>query len=301
MTSKITFLGTSAVVPTSTRNHTAIFMQHDGENILIDCGEGTQRQFRIAKINPCSLTRLLITHWHGDHVLGLPGLFQTLALNDYKKTLYIYGPKGTKEYIKELFKVFVPLKKISVNVQEVNGKFLETKDFEISALELTHGNAPCNGYLFKEKDKLRIDKSKLKKLKISREDSVKLKQLTEGKNIIINKKVIKYKDMTYKQEGKKIGFIFDTRTCKNANKLAKDCDLAIIDSTYDENEKELADDYGHLTIKQAGEIAKKSKVKKLILTHISQRYEHKSDILEKQAKRYFSNVSIAKDFMIVEI
>ncbi len=301
MVTKMTFLGTTAVVPTAERNHTAIFMQHDGENILIDCGEGTQRQLRIAKINPCSLTRLLITHWHGDHVLGLPGLFQTLALNDYKKTLYIYGPKGTKEYVKELFRVFVPLKKISVNVQEVNGKFLETKDFEISSLPLIHGGAPCNGYSFKEKDKLRINKNKLKKLKISREDSVKLKNLTEGKNIIINKRIIKSKDLTYKQLGKKIAFIFDTGNCKNANKLAKDCDLAIMDSTYDENEKELADEYGHLTIKQAGQIAKQSKVKKLILTHISQRYEHKSDLLEKQAKKYFKDVTIAKDFMTVEI
>ncbi|MFA7707350.1 MAG: ribonuclease Z [Candidatus Pacearchaeota archaeon] len=298
---KITFLGTTAVVPTIERNHTSIFLQRNGENILIDCGEGTQRQLRIARINPCSLTRLLITHWHGDHVLGLPGLFQTLALNGYNKTLCIYGPKGTKEYIHELFRFFVPFKKISVNVQEVSGKFLETEDFKISALALSHGDAPCNGYTFEEKDKLRIDKNKLKKLKLSREEKVKLKDLIKGKNITINKKLIKYKDLTYKQTGKKISFIFDTGVCKNANNLAKDSDLAIIDSTYDENETKLAEEYGHLAVKQAGEIARKSKVKKLILTHISQRYENKSAELEKQAKKYFSNVSIAKDFMTLEI
>ena len=91
---EIIFLGTSEAVPTEKKNHTAVLLRYENENILVDCGEGTQRQFRIAKINPCKLTRILITHWHGDHVLGLPGLLQTLALNNYSKQLYIYGPKA---------------------------------------------------------------------------------------------------------------------------------------------------------------------------------------------------------------
>ena len=93
---KITFLGTGNAVPTKQRNHTAILIEFKNEHILIDCGEGTQRQFKYAEISPAKLTRLLITHWHGDHILGIPGLFQTLAMNDYQKTLFIYGPKSTK-------------------------------------------------------------------------------------------------------------------------------------------------------------------------------------------------------------
>ena len=103
---KVKFLGTSGAVPTAERNHTSMLLEYENENILIDCGEGTQRQFRKARINPCKITRILITHWHGDHVLGLPGLLQTLGFSEYNKTLYIYGPKGTKEFMQNLFKTF---------------------------------------------------------------------------------------------------------------------------------------------------------------------------------------------------
>src|SRR3989338_5533168 len=127
----IVFLGTSQAIPTAKRNHIAMLLHYKNETILVDCGEGTQRQFRKAKINPCKITRLLITHFHGDHVFGLPGLFQTLALNNYQKTLYIYGPKGTKEFIKKIFETFIHAKKIKIQVEEVNGTFLETQDFRL--------------------------------------------------------------------------------------------------------------------------------------------------------------------------
>ncbi len=299
MAIKITFLGTSSTVPTAERNHSAILLKYKEETILIDCGEGTQRQFRKAKINPHKLTKILITHWHGDHILGLPGLFQTLAFNDYKKTLEIYGPKGTKKFIKEIFTVFVLKKKIKTNVHEVKGKFIKTKDFEITAIPLQH-SSPVNGYMFEEKPKLRIDKNKLKKLKISAKDRKKISQLTKGKDIKINNKIIKSKNITYKQASKKISFVFDTKLCSNAEKLVKNADLAIIESTLDKNEK-LAKVYKHLTVIQAVKIAKKAKVKKLILTHISQRYENKGKKLERIAKKIFPNARVAKDFMVVEI
>lgn len=294
----ITFLGTSQAVPTATRNHTAILLNYKDENILVDCGEGTQRQFRKAKLNFCRLTRILITHWHGDHVLGLPGLFQTLALNNYSKTLCVYGPRGTKRFIEELYKIFVPAKKINLKVEEVSGKFLETKDFEIHAFSLEH-EAPCNGYVFIEKNKLRIDKEKLKKLKLP--SIPEIAKLTEGKNIKINGKTIKAKDLTYLQKGRKISFIFDTKMCDNVKKLAKDSDLAIIESTYGKSEEELAKEYLHMTSEQAAKAAKQGKAKQLILTHISQRYEHKEKTILEEAKKIFPNTKIAEDFMQVEL
>lgn len=297
----IIFLGTAQAIPTITRNHTSIFLNYKNENILIDCGEGTQRQLRKANINPCKITKILITHWHGDHVLGLPGLFQTLVLNNYNKTLQVYGPKGTKKFMKEFVNVFIPVLKFKAEVHEVEGKFLETEDYEITAKQLDHGNAPCNGYEFKEKDKLRINKEKLKKLKLTREEELKLTELTKGKSIKLRNKTIKPKDLTYLQKGKKISFIFDTKVCNNASLLAKDSDLAIIESTYANEEKNLAEAYGHMTAEQSAKIAKKSKVKKLILTHISQRYEFKENILEKEAKKIFPNTEIAKDLMRVEV
>jgi ribonuclease Z len=297
----IIFLGTSTAVPTAERNHSSIYLKYKSENILIDCGEGTQRQLRKAKLNLGKITKILITHWHGDHVLGIPGLLQTLALSGYTKTLEIYGPKGTKKYMKELINSFMPVKKIKLKVYEVKGTFLKTKDFEISTLPLKHKKAPTNGYIFLEKPKLRIDKNKLKKLKINSKDKTKLAQLTKGKDIKINNKTIKSKSITYKQAAKKISFIFDTKECPNAIKLAKDSDLAIMEATFDKDGSKLADSHGHLTSEQSAKIAKQTKVKNLILTHISQRYDYKSKNLEKQAKKVFPNTQIAKDLMKVEV
>ena len=96
---KIKFLGTSAQIPTVKRNHSAILLTYGEENILVDCGEGTQRQIRLAKLNPCKITKILITHKHGDHTFGLPGLISTLNVSEYKKTLEIYGPKGIKKFL----------------------------------------------------------------------------------------------------------------------------------------------------------------------------------------------------------
>ncbi len=297
----ITFLGTSSAIPTINRNHISIFMNYKDENILIDCGEGTQRQIRKAKINPCSITRILITHFHGDHVFGLPGLFQTLALNHYNKTLYIYGPKGTKKFINEIFKTFIGVKVIKMQVNEVSGKFLKTKDFEITALPLNH-DAPCNGYLFEEKDKLRINRDKLARIKIP--NIPELAKLTQKKNIKYQNKTINYKDITYLEKGKKISLILDTGLCNNIKKLTKNSNLAILESTFLEeslNGEKLAKEYKHLTAKQAGKIAKQNNVKQLILTHISQRYEKNPELLLNEAKSVFPNTKLVNDFDKVEI
>ncbi|MBD3252397.1 ribonuclease Z [Candidatus Pacearchaeota archaeon] len=295
----LTFLGTSSAIPTATRNHTSIFLRYKSENILIDCGEGTQRQLRKAKINPLKINKILITHLHGDHVFGLPGLFETLGLNNYNKTLLIYGPRGIKKFIKNIIRNFIFTEKIKIQVKEVNGKFIDTEDFEITAMKLKH-NSICNGYFFKEKNKLRIDKKKLKKLKLP--GSSEIAKLKKGKNIKINKKTIKYKDLTYPEKGRKISFILDTQKCQNIKKLIKDSDLAVIESTFlDSLDKNKVKERMHLTARQAAELAKSSKVKKLILTHLSQRYEYKEKLVLKEAKKYFKKTEIAKDLMSITI
>lgn len=294
----IYFLGTSQAIPTAKRNHTALLMQYKSENILIDCGEGTQRQFRKMKLNPCKLTRILITHWHGDHILGLPGLFQTLQLNKYNKILYIYGPKRTKQFVSLMQRLFIPTGKLKIQVKEiVQGKFLETPDFYIEAFPMKHG-APTLSYRFVEKDKIRIDKAKLEKLKIIGKLAG---ELQKGKDIIWKKKKIRAKSLTYIEKGKKISFIFDTIINENCFKTAKNSDLLISEATYTKKEADLAKKYKHLTALQAAEIARKSKVKKLILTHISQRYENSEQEILREAKKIFKNTSIAEDLMRVEV
>ena len=293
----IIILGTSQAIPTEKRNHTAVLLKYKDETILIDCGEGTQRQFRKAKLNPCKLTKILITHWHGDHVLGLPGLFQTLALNKYPKVLEIYGPRGTEKFIKLILHLFVFEGKLKTKVKEVSGKFYNSPDFYLEAFQMKHG-PPCNSYIFQEKDKLRIDKDKIKKLKLPGEL---LAQLAQGKNVIYNKKTIKAKNITYNQPGKKISVILDTGINSNCYKSAKQADLLISESTYTNKEKDLAIRYHHLTATQAAEIAKQAKAKKLILTHLSQRYENKEGIILAEAKKIFKNSSIAEDLDTLEI
>ena len=119
---KLTFLGTASQMPSARRNHTAILLNYKDENLLVDCGEGTQRQFRKARLNPCKITRLLITHWHGDHVFGIPGILSTLALSGYNKTLYVYGPRGIKDSMKNLLQVFKFEYNYEIKVEEVKNE-----------------------------------------------------------------------------------------------------------------------------------------------------------------------------------
>ena len=294
---KLSFLGTSDSIPTKDRNHTSILLSYKNENILVDCGEGTQRQFRKAQINPGKLTSILITHWHGDHILGLPGLLQTLAMQGYSKTLKIYGPKHTKSFLEEIMKMFVFVGKIKYEVKEVEGKFLNLDDFMLNAFPLKHGTF-CNGYSFIEKDKLKLNKQKLRKLNLP--NSPLIKKLAEGKDIIHNNKKISSKGVTYLQKGRKISFIFDTGYSESIITNVKDSDILISESTYEKRDHSLAIKHHHLTSAQAAEIAKKAKVKKLILTHISQRYPSFFHI-EKEAKKIFKNAHLVKDLEIIEI
>lgn len=294
----LTFLGTSQAVPTAKRNHTAILLRHNEEMILVDCGEGTQRQFRIADINPCKLTRILITHWHGDHVLGIPGLLQTLALNGYNKTLHVYGPKGTKRFMQSIYDTFVFSGKIDVKVEEVEkGVIIDENNFFVEAFPVIHG-APCVAYKFNEKDKRRIETSKIKKYNLP---GPLIGKLQKGENISYNNLKVKSEDVTYVQKGKSISFVLDTKLCDNCVKAAKNADLLITESTYSSELEDKAAEYKHLTSAQAGQIAKKAKVKNLILTHISQRYEKDDEKILREARKVFPKTELARDFMKLNI
>ena len=297
-TIKVTLLGTGNSTPTKERNHTAILIEYFGEMILVDCGEGTQRQFRRANINPCKITKILITHLHGYHVLGLPGLLETLGMSNYSKTLEIYGPRGTQRHIHSLQELYGKFR-LSLRVYEIESEiFLKTKDFELHSRPMSHG-IPTNAYSFVLKDKLRLDKKKIKKLKLP--NSPLLGELQRGKDITFKGKKISAKSLTYAEEGKKITIILDTGLNAHAIDLAKESNLLICESTYSHEDEQTALEYKHLTSVQAATIAKKSKSQKLLLTHISQRYEHALQVLEKQACKIFKNTKIAKDLEVVEI
>ncbi|MFA5061233.1 MAG: ribonuclease Z [Candidatus Pacearchaeota archaeon] len=291
---KLTFLGTGSAIPTARRNHPSFYLQYKNENILVDCGEGTQRQFRKAGLNPCKITRILITHWHGDHVLGLPGLFKTLMLNEYNKELEIYGPKGTKRRVEMYLDLFAHKgAKIFLNVHEVEeGIFFENEEFYLESYPMKH-DVLCVAYSFVLKERKRVDKSKLKNLKIG--NSPLIGELARGKVVEIKGKKVDGRKLIYVEPQKKISFVMDTQMNDNAIKISKGADLLICESTYSKEDKEVAKERAHLMSIDAGKIAKKARVKKLVLTHLSQRYDEIPKIILNEAKEVFENVSVAED------
>jgi len=295
---KIKFLGTSSMVPTKDRNHTSILLTYNAENILIDCGEGTQRQLKIANINPCKITKILLTHIHGDHTLGLPGLIQTLGANNYQKTLEIYGPKNTRNFIDNILKTFHLENKIKLTTTEIDKReFLETKEFYLEALPLKHSTYTL-AYSFTEKDKRKINLSYTKKFDLTKHPL--LGELQKGKDITFKGKKITADKATILKKGKKISFIFDTELTQNCMEISKNADLLIAEATYESDLEEKAKEYQHLTSEQSALIAKKARVKALILTHFSQRYKTPDQSL-KEAKKIFKNTQAAKDFLEINI
>ncbi|MFH1592116.1 MAG: ribonuclease Z [Candidatus Woesearchaeota archaeon] len=294
---EVTFLGTSAMVPTRNRNHPGVLLTYGGENILIDCGENIQRQLRIGGVSPAKITKLLVSHWHGDHVLGIPGLIQSLSASDYQRTLEIYGPERSKNFMKKIVSAFLLKGKIDFVVNEVKGKFFENEDFVLEAYLMKH-TVPCLAFSFIEKDKRRVNVGYVKKFGLERHPL--LGELQKGKDIFYNGKKIKAKDATIIKKGRKVTYITDTEFIAGCIKVAKDADLLVCEATYSKELEEKAREYQHLTAEQAAEIAKKAGVKKLVLTHFSQRYKSVGK-LEKEAKEVFKNTFISKDFMKVNV
>jgi ribonuclease Z len=298
---ELIFLGTSAMVPTKERNHSALFIKTGKEGILVDCGEGTQRQFKEAGETATRITKIIISHWHGDHVLGLPGLLQTLSASEYAKKeepLEIYGPKGIKKKLKQMLEAFPFDNRLQLAIKEVEkGTVVKNQDVEIEVFPLEHAIL-CLGFQIREADKRRIDVEAVKKLGIP--DGPLLGLLQKNKTITFNKKKISPKNTTYVVKGKVIGIITDTVQCKNCLNIAESADILICEATFMEKEAEKAEQYKHLTIKQAALIAHTANVQKLILTHFSQRYKEKAE-QEQEAKDVFHNVIMAYDGMRITV
>lgn len=295
---KVTFLGTSGMIPDAKRSHPAIFLSYRNEGILFDCGEGTQIQFRKARINPGKITRIVLTHWHGDHTLGLPGLLKTLSMSEYTKKLYIYGPKGIKRRIEEMDRAFGRITEFEIEVKEVLGKFFENEEIVLEAASMSHG-VPCNAYSFSVKGQTRVHKAKMKKMKLPQGKHI--SQLKSGKDVVVQGKKFKAKDFLFKEEDKKVSVVLDTKMNGEIVPLVKNSDLLISEATFGKGLESKAKDYKHLTVDQAAKIAKKAKVKKLYLTHLSARNDNNLKEFLGDAKKIFKESFLAKDLMAVSI
>ncbi len=295
---EITILGTAGSTPTKDRNVSSTFIAYKAEGLLFDCGEGTQRQMKKAGIPLSKITKIFITHWHGDHVIGLPGLLQSLGLSNHTEAIDIYGPIGTKERISHAFSAFEFDRRLDLRVHEVKtGVIVEAKDFVIECAPLKH-RVTCVGYVFKEHDKRKMDVKLLKKHNVPLGPLV--GKLQDGHVVTVDSKKITPEMVSETVPGKKVAYVMDTVVCQGAHKLAQDADIVICESTYHSELTDQAHEYSHLTAQEAAQIASQANAKRLILTHFSARYADVT-VLEQDAREIFDNTQAAYDLMKIKL
>ncbi len=304
---EITFLGTASMVPTKERNVIGIFVSHKNKGLLFDCGEGTQRQMNIAGINRNRANYVFISHWHGDHVSGLIGLIQTLGnqniQNDERPVMHIFGPKETEMRIEHMLQTCIFENKIRLEIHEIIPerleiiKILDTEEFYVEAALLDH-SVPCLGFSMVEKDTRRIDLERAKKFGLK--EGPMLGKIQVGESVTVDNKKITPDMVSELKVGKKITIILDTAPCENALRLSENTDLLISEATYSSELSEKAEGYKHMTAKDAALLANNANAKRLVITHLSQRYKTPESVLA-DAKNIFDNVEVAYDFMKVKV
>lgn len=297
----ILFLGTGGSWPSVKRNVSSVALKRAGEIILFDCGEGTQRQFQKSKLSYMQISKIFITHFHGDHFLGLPGLIQTMQLNDREIPLHIYGPKGMIKLLNQLLSLgyFKPNYEI-IGYEIDGGDVLEFDGYKISVMRVKHG-IPALAYCFEEDMRPgKFDKTKALELGIP--EGPLFSNLQKGKIITLKegRKITPDMVLGPPRKGRKIVFSGDTKPIDEMINFAKNADVLIHEATFNSELKDLSSDYGHTTASQAAEIAKKADVDKLFLIHISPRY-NENNVLEEDAKKIFKNSVVPKDLHEFEI
>jgi ribonuclease Z len=298
---RIIFLGTGGSWPTVKRNVSSVAIKRGSEILLFDCGEGTQRQFQLSNLSYMQISKIFISHFHGDHFLGLPGLIQTMQLNDRDKPLHIYGPKGIGELIDKLLTLgyFRPAYRIISHDMNA-GDEIEFEDYSIRALKVKH-NVPSFSYCLKEHP--RPGKfNKPKAIKIGIPEGPLFSKLQHGQSVSLanGKKITPEMVLGPSRKGRMIVISGDTRPCEDMIAFSKDADVLIHEATFDSELEETAKEYGHTTASQAAEIAKKANVEELFLIHISPRYLD-YHVLENEARKVFSHSFVPKDFHEVEV
>lgn len=302
MSLRVIFLGTGGSVPTPKRGLPAIIVRRKGEQLMFDCGEGVQRQMIRARCGFHRKMKIFITHMHGDHVLGLPGLLQTMALLDRGKKLEIYGPPGIQRFLECIKETVQFVLTFQVEIHEIDdaGIVCEEGEYMIQATWADHV-IPSLAYALAEKPRHgKFYPERAKTLGVP--EGPLWSRLQQGREVKLpNGRTVKPEQVVGPPRiGRKIVYTGDTRSIKGFSKFAADADLLIHDSTLDDDLAERAAEDGHSTPSQAARNAKKAKVKQLVLTHVSARYDDVGKLLE-QAKRMFKNTCVAEDFMELEI
>lgn len=295
---EILFLGTSASAPSARRGLSALIVKHNEHRFLIDCGEGTQRQILQSGIGFKQLNRILLTHGHLDHILGLGGLMSTFMRWESIEQLEIFGGKSTLERVKILiFEVVLAGKKppMPLYFREITpGVIVDEDDFTVTAFPVTHRGPDCLGYCFEEKARRPFLAEKADELGVpfgpQRRDLVNGQPITLADGRVITPEDV----LGPLQRGTKLVVVGDTGRTDDLVEVSRDADGLVIEGTYLDEDVEMARQFSHMTARGAAELALKAGVKQLILTHISRRYREKDVITELQS--VLPSAVVARDF-----
>ena len=298
----VTFLGTSAARPTVERNVSSLAVAREGETLLFDCGEGTQRQMMRYGVS-FALSEIFFTHFHADHFLGLIGLVRTLGLQGREEPIRLYGPRGAKQVLHNALLLGVEKLPFAVEIHEVKpGEVIgERAGYALASFATDHG-AGSIGYALVEAERYgKFDPAKARALeipegplwgKLQRGEAV---ELTDGRKLTADSVV------GPRRPGRKIVLTGDTAPCAAVVDAAAGADLLVHEATFGDEEKDRAKETFHSTAREAAQVAKAARVRKLVLTHLSARYSISAEELVKEAKEVFGDVVAAKDGMVVEV
>ena len=297
----VTFLGTSAARPTVERNVSSLALVREGETILFDCGEGTQRQMMRYGVS-FALNDIFFTHFHGDHFLGVIGLVRTLGLQGRVDPLRLWGPKGAKQVLKSAILLGVERVPFETVVEEVKvGEVVKRDGYGIHVFATEHGGGSIGYALVEDERYGRFDPEKARALgipegplwgKLQRGEDV---ALADGRRLTADGVV------GPRRPGRKVVITGDTRPCASVVDAAAGADLLVHEATFGEEEKERAKETMHSTARDAAQVALAGKVRRLVINHLSARYSISAEELVKEAREVFPESVAAKDGMTVEV
>ncbi|WP_329445351.1 ribonuclease Z [Streptomyces sp. NBC_01426] len=289
-------LGTASQVPTRSRNHNGYLLRWDGEGILFDPGEGTQRQMLRAGVAAHDINRICVTHFHGDHSLGLAGVIQRINLDRVPHPVTAHYPASGQKFFDRLryataYRETVPLREEPVTA---DGPLAREAGYVLEARLLSHP-VEAFGYRLVERDGRRMVPELLAERGIKGPDVGRLLREGEWNGVTLD-------DVSEHRPGQRFAFVMDTRLCEGVYALAEGCDMLVIESTFLDEDERLATDHGHLTAGQAARVARDAGVRHLVLTHFSQRYSDPTEF-ERQARAagYAGELTIAADLVRVPV